>query len=391
MAKEYQIGILGIPGAKLAIVEAAFRKQCSDLGLPPDAVALINEKDIGSRNRKRPFTGVFFGYPNATDVAHPILNDLLQDSVIILPVVENLESAAELIPPKLAHINCLESSIANPKIERIVNLAFESFRLLRSERRLFISYRRLESQGIAIQLYEALDALGFDVFLDTHSVPPAADFQSVLWHRLADSDVIVLLDTPDFRQSRWTVQELARANATSLQILHLLWPGVPPDPHSAFSEFVLLQAKHFFDSARTGPAARLEHSFIEEIGRNVEALRARAMAARYRYLVDNFCDMARNAGQQALVQSDRFVALTLANTRSIAVVPAIGVPSASRYQEIEEAILNAPVKYGKVWLLYDDRGLLQGWLDHVEWLNRHLPVTAVCVSACRSRIEREAA
>jgi hypothetical protein len=107
----------------------------------------------------------------------------------------------------------------------MVSVAFENFRLLRSERRLFISYRRVESQGIAIQLYEALDALGFDVFLDTHGVPPATDFQSVLWHRLADSDVVVLLDTPDFRTSRWTVQELARANATSLQILHLLWPG----------------------------------------------------------------------------------------------------------------------------------------------------------------------
>jgi hypothetical protein len=391
MATEYQIGILGKPGANQAALVAALRKECIELGLAPDALSVIDEANIGARERKKPFTGIFFGYAGAIDAAHPILDDLLQDSVVILPVVTSLKGATGLIPPKLAHINCLESPPADPKIARIVNVAFENFRLLRSERRLFISYRRVESQGIAIQLYEALDALGFDVFLDTHGVPPAADFESVLWHRLADSDVIVLLDTPDFRQSRWTVQELARANATSLQIFHLLWPGVAPDPHSAFSKFVTLDAKHFADATQTGPGARFQQTLVEEVGRDVETLRARAMAARYRYLVDNFCDTARAAGQQAVVQSARFVALELVNARRIAVVPAIGVPNAARYQDIEKAILNSPVKYKKIWLLYDERGILQGWLDHVEWLNKHLPVTAVRVSTCRPRIEAEAA
>lgn len=391
MAAEYQIGILGKPGTNQAALVAALRQQCMELGLASDAVLVIDEADIGARERKKPFTGIFFGYAAATDDAHPILDELLQDSVVILPVVASLKGATGLIPPKLAHINCLESAPADPKIARIVSVALENFRLLRSERRLFISYRRVESQGIAIQLYEALDALGFDVFLDTHGVPPATDFQSVLWHRLADSDVIVLLDTPEFRQSRWTVQELARANATSLQIFHLLWPGVAPDPHSAFSEFVTLDGKHFADTTQTGPGARFQQTFVEKIGRDVEALRARAMAARYRYLVDNFCDTARSAGQHAFVQSARFVALELINGRRIAVVPAIGIPNAARYQEIETAILNAAANYEKIWLLYDERGILQGWLDHVEWLNEHLPVTAVRVSTCRPRIEAEAA
>src|SRR5581483_3223460 len=245
MAADYQIGILGRPGASRGAVAVELRRQSADLGIDPDTVAIIDEADIGTRDRKGPFAGIFFGYDGATDAAHPIIDDLIQDSVVILPVVETLKGASKLVPPKLAHINCLESPASNPKIERIVSVVFETFRLLRSERRLFISYRRMESQGIAIQLYEALDALGFDVFLDTRGVPPASDFQSVLWHRLADSDVVVLLDTPEFRKSRWTVQELACANATSLQIFHFLWPGVDPDPHSAFSSFRALEAKDF--------------------------------------------------------------------------------------------------------------------------------------------------
>jgi hypothetical protein len=391
MATEYQIGILGKPGANKRAVEAAIQQHCVALGLSNDAVTVIDEATIGSRDRKKPFTGIFFGYDGATDAAHPILDDLLKDSVVILPVVQNLTGATALIPEKLQQINCLESSPANPKIDRIVTVMFENFRLLRSERRLFISYRRVESQSIAIQLYEALDALGFDVFLDTHGVPPAIDFQSVLWHRLADSDVVVLLDTPKFRESRWTTQELTTANATSLQILHLLWPGVDADPHSAFSIFHQLKAADFVSDTQIGIDARFQQAIIDLVGRRVEALRAHAMAARYRYLVDNFCDLAKSVGQQTAVQSSRFVALELTNKRRIAVVPAIGVPNAARYEQIEKAIFNAKEKYEKIWLLYDERGILQGWLEHVEWLNKHLPVTAVRVSTCGPRILTEAA
>ena len=317
--------------------------------------------------------------------------DLIADSAVILPIVPLLIQASRFIPPSLSHINCLEASATKPNIERIVTVLMENFRLLRSERRLFISYKRLKSQGVAIQLYEMLDGLGFDVFLDTRGVPPAKDFQSILWHRLADSDVVLLLDTPQFRTSRWTVQELARANATSVQILHFLWPTVAPDPYSAFSQFVQLRMTDFDSATLIGPDARFSAALIERVGAVVEELRARAMAARYRYLVDNFCDQARSVGQDAAVQSSRFIALDLKNSRRIAVVPAIGVPNAEIYQEIERAISTDPKHFQKVWLLYDERGILQGWLEHLDWLNKHLPVLAVRVSGASTLVAQEAA
>jgi hypothetical protein len=49
-----------------------------------------------------------------------------------------------------------------------------------------------------------------------------------------------------------------------------------------------------------------------------------------------------------------------------------------------------PTKFEKIWLLYDERGILQGWLDHIDWLNKHLPVMAVRVSTSGSRICVEA-
>jgi hypothetical protein len=389
MALEYQIGFLGQPTALQSGIVAQIKSQAHALGLAADTIQVMDEIDVPARDRKRPFIGVFVGYHGATDAAHPVLPALLKDSVVILPLVAALSSASTSIPPSLSHINCLECPSAKPNVERIVSVLFENFRLLRAERRLFISYRRRESQGVAIQLYETLDAAGFDVFLDTHGVPPATDFQSILWHRLADSDVVILLDTPDFRASRWTVQELGRANATSIQILHLLWPGVLADPYSAFSQFQKLKASDFV-GAQIGADAQFTAVFAGTIPSAVETLRARAMASRYRYLVDNFCDRARDLNQNANVQSTRYIALELSNAKKVAVVPAIGVPNAARYQEIQTAITSDPKSFEKIWLLYDERGILQGWLDHVDWLNRHLPVRAVQVSASSDLIAQEA-
>src|SRR3546814_7633077 len=63
---------------------------------------------------------------------------------------------------------------------------------------------------------------GFDVFLDTHDIRPGDPFQDVLWHRLVDSDVMVMLDTPTYFDSRWTRQEIGRARAKEIQVLSVI-------------------------------------------------------------------------------------------------------------------------------------------------------------------------
>ncbi len=46
------------------------------------------------------------------------------------------------------------------------------------DQRIFISYRRLEAQPLAEQLFDALTHEGFDVFLDRFSIRPGIDFQT---------------------------------------------------------------------------------------------------------------------------------------------------------------------------------------------------------------------
>lgn len=245
---------------------------------------------------------------------------------------------------------------------------------------MFISYRRVETQGIAIQLYEVLDARGFDVFLDTHSIRPGEPFQDVLWHRLADTDVIVLLDSPKFLESRWTEEELAKANSTNVQILQLIWPAKSLSASSAFSRAFPLVVDDF-EGGTLGANARLESATAERISVEVESLRARALAARYAYLVEELCQEAKKLGLNPHLQPDRFITLEPTADKFYVAVPAVGVPDAVRYQEIEDALQRHPKKTTQIALIYDERGIRDKWLAHLAWLNRqNLSVRSIQVA-----------
>jgi hypothetical protein len=296
---------------------------------------------------------------------------------VIAPLVSSLDRVGREVPPQLRHVNALELGLSGAGLGRLTALVLKTFRLLRRERKLFISYRRVDAQPFADRLYDALDARGFDVFIDVRSIPPAVDFQSELWHRMCDSDVVVLIDTPGFRESRWTTAELARANATNVQILHLLWPGQKEDGSSSFSHF-MKPARSDFLGPRPGRGAQVLDSTLTRVCDEAERLRARALAARYRYLVDNFCDAARDLGMNPSVQPERWISLMpKAGGKTLAVVPAVGVPTADRINEIFNAVANPADGTEDIWVIYDNRGVLDSWLTHLDWLDSHLPLRTV--------------
>lgn len=377
MSFQYQVALLGDIPPLAHGVKDRVRQSALELGLDPTSLRIIDESEINTRERKSPLVAIFFGYVGATDAKHSAVAELHRDSLPIIPVVDSLDDFRQKVPETIAGVNGLQ--LSNPAdLSRLVSTAFENLHLLRLERRLFISYRRAESTGVAIQLFEALDERGFDVFLDTRSVRPAVDFQSELWHRLADSDVVVLLDTPDFRISHWTVQELTQANATSVQILHLLWPGVAADSTSAFSDFFPLEVSDFRTGTPPDLTSQLTGSCLLNVCERAESLRARALAARYADLVDNFCDLAAAKGLRADVHPERYVSIELSG-KTHAIFPVVGVPTAPRLETFEQAVQHVhPTPIVRV--IYDDRGILDRWKVHLGWLSSHLPVKAIQAS-----------
>jgi hypothetical protein len=96
--------------------------------------------------------------------------------------------------------------------------------------RLFISYRRLETQPLAEQLFSELARHGFDVFLDRFSVPAAAQFQRRLHHELAEKSMVLLLESDRFSDSKWTSEEIAYCKQYRLGLFSLRMPyGAVPD------------------------------------------------------------------------------------------------------------------------------------------------------------------
>lgn len=348
------------------------------LGIPTNAIKFFSDTDAHKRSFRSPVMAIFFG-SSENNVDTALLTELIDDSIIIAPVVSDLSQVNAEIPPQLRHVNALVLGANDHGIARLITLILETFRLLRRERRLFISYKRTGSQPLADRLYDALDARGFDVFIDVRSVPPAADFQSQLWHRMSDSDVVVLIDTPGFREGRWTAEELAQANLTNVQILHLLWPGQKEDPASSFSHFMELRHRDFwgFIPMRGRWATK---GLVARICDQVELLRAPAIAARHRYLVDNFCDAARDLGLNPSLQIEGWISLRIKGERTLAIVPAVGIPTSDRINEVFKAVADPAVEAREIWVIYDNRGVLRTWLSHLDWLDSYLPIRTVQMS-----------
>lgn len=386
----YQIAIFAGGAASYAnTLRDTIRRHVSELGMHSSMIRFLEGDAVSARDPKSPTVGVFFGLAPHPKPAEASLSNLIKEATLVVPVVPALNRFREFIPRDLQGIHGIALRPEDPSLECIASILLEGLRLLRKSRRLFISYRRIETQAIAIQLYEQLDASGFDVFLDSHSIHPGEPFQEVLWHRLADTDVVLLLDSPGFLESRWTEEELARANTTNLQILQLIWPGNILAPSAAFSKpFPLSEEDFKIPQNQIGPMARLCDPCLKRMTVEVESLRARALAARHAYLVHDFFSEAVAAGHTPQVHPDQFILLATKGGNRYVTVPTVGIPDAVRYQEVEEEINRSHGSFSDIILLYDERGIRNQWQKHLAWLDgRTSSIQSLQVAKAKSWLE----
>lgn len=371
----YQVVMLGQRGPVRSAIKAAIEEQLLDTGLSRADFEIFDDPQPEAIDRKSATAAVFVGSASAASDTSRTLSQLYDDTVPIVPVVQDLTQYKINVPRLLSPINgmiCETESDA----DLVAAVVLENLGLLRTERRIFISYKRDDSSGAANQLADAFAEKGFDCFLDTRSVRPSSLFQDQLWHRMADSDVVLLLDTENFRDSEWTVAELTQANTTSVQILHLLWPGIEPDPTSAFSIFRSLNESDFerTDGIIT-KETKLKEGSVSSILTELESLRARAIAARHADLFDSISDAARDSGFETVLHPKRYLTLS-ADKMTIAVMPTVGVPSSDRLHGFLDTLDPEHVQHS-LYAVYDERGILERWRMHLDWLSNHLPVRTV--------------
>ncbi|QYY84473.1 toll/interleukin-1 receptor domain-containing protein [Pseudomonas germanica] len=360
MAALYQLAVLGSPTpAQIYELEE----------IVESAVGMFNLRlgnEVGWEIRPEAFNpdqqcssaAVFFGGESP-----PLGNivKLLERGIPILPIASNVESVNAEIPEVLRPINCLAYTPNGP--QRIATALLECAGLLPRQRRVFVSYRRSEAREAALQLFDALSARLFDVFLDTHGIAPAEDFQTMLWHRLCDSDVLVMLDTPGYFESRWTSAEFGRALAKGISVLRVGWPDCTPSLRTSTASRAELLADEVDDA--TG---RLAESAVERICLQIEEVRSQSHAVRSLNLVSNLRNAIQTIGGQFIgVGPNKAVYIQLPDGRNVVVYPTVGVPTSTT---LHDASSNSPDQ--SVAVVYDHVGLHPRWQGHLDWLGQHI-------------------
>ena len=114
--------------------------------------------------------------------------------------------------------------------------------------RVFVSYRRLETLSLALQLFDALTHEGFEVFLDRFSIPPGFDFQRRLNQELADKSMVLLLESMFIRKSEWTQHEIDFTLRNRLGLLVVRMPGLAAESSVAAGDATPLDKSDFLQT-----------------------------------------------------------------------------------------------------------------------------------------------
>lgn len=354
-----------------------------------DVIDILEGDAAAYFDKTAPVFAVWFGSSTtATPTDLRTLENLRAEAKPILPIVRNNANFVAQTPATLHAVNGLELDGSTEKTARVANTILEGLQLLRRRRRVFVSYARRDSRAVAKQLFGSLAERGFDVFLDTHSIPAAANFQNQLWHSMVDSDVVVLLDSNGVESSRWCREEYERADALSIGVVRVLWPDRIIDPATdalLFSYPVRLTPADFLSGAiAPGPLDELSDIAIAHVAEAIEGFRARSIAARQANLLTTFKREAARAGIPTSVQVNSHIVLLKptagGRTRKIAVVPTIGVPVSTNYHEAFLEYDATPPDCEEQVILYNRQGFLPSWADHLVWLNGQLPIKGIDVT-----------
>ena len=159
-------------------------------------------------------------------VSGKVQNDILQWQSkagplgLILPALLPGQSHSTVFaknPPAISMLNSISWSgdprtLASAVVQRALH-----------DRRpgLFISYRRADASALVDQLHDELSHKGFRLFLDRFSGTPGRYFPQEIAEELADKAVLLVVETSNILQSRWTVWEVGFARRYHLGLLAL--------------------------------------------------------------------------------------------------------------------------------------------------------------------------
>lgn len=377
MTSFYQLVILGNKKNYSYKIIEHLENKLSELHISKNVIQRIDSNNIQDLSIKHPAICLYFGNEKKSDIT--IIDNLLSQNILILPLVSDLREVPNEIPDNLSTINCFEFNTQN-KIPEIVNIILEKFELLPQKRKIFISYKRSDSTKVALQLYSFLNENGFSPFLDSFSIRPMLNFQEELKNYMVDCDLILLLDTKNFFDSKWTVEEFNEANALSIGIIRLIWPDTDRSK-SKESECGLFEnielKKEDFTNVNFTMNGRLKKRTLNIIKTKIEMFRARSIQFRQSNIIGEISKYAPSQ-KKNIIQLHNY--LQIKENDDILIIPTLGIPNSENFN-LARNFLDEPYNKKQLYLLYDNRSILKSWLNYLDWINKYnIPIKTVKIS-----------
>jgi TIR domain len=257
----------------------------------------------------------------------------------IIPVVEDLAGFTAVTPDEVSRFNGFQLSDTRD-VPELAGLVLELIGLQRAKRKIFISYARADAGAIAGQLRLAFMERWYSVFLDSVSIRPGVLFQNNLREELADSDVVVFLDSPNARGRRYVDEELAFAGNAGLGGLQVVWPGLERSREGSLFTMLKLAPNDLETDARG--VTRLSSAAVQEILRKVAEERTVVQEKREQLVFKSIMAYANREGWDAVSFLGRHIELRRRQDgRLVRLDVALGVPTS---RDIERAFTNGEPK-----------------------------------------------
>ncbi|WP_374368573.1 toll/interleukin-1 receptor domain-containing protein [Dongia sp.] len=290
----------------------------------------------------------------------------------MVPVVADLTTFTDVAPEAVKDFNGFElkddSADAGFEgdISELAGFVLEMLGLQRTKRKIFISYARRDATNVALQLRQAFSARFYSVFLDTVAIRPGAMFQEELLQELADSDVVVLLNSPSIKNRPYVQKEIAFADQAGLGGVQVVWPDVAPLREGAFFSPVQLESQTA--AVAGGNVDKLTPKGLLEVVRRVADLRTKLQQMREEHVVKHVREYAQANGWQMLRYLGRHIELRKGSDR-MHLNLALGVPTS---QDIEQTVRSAHPQPPAGRLVYHPLGITSRQAEHLEFLRAKL-------------------
>lgn len=198
------------------------------------------------------------------------------------PVVTSIETTGlELSAENMGMFNASEYQLEDNRLpHRLIVDLFHALNITASRRKVFISYKRTESQVVADQLRDELTLRGYQVFLDWISIEKGREFQKHLINELNHSDIIIFLQTKNVFFSDWVKEEIIFAELRGVSLFRLIFQDDDYKPSSFIAD-----RYHVLSSCGKCPLSDRE---LNRICARVESFRIASMASRRTMLLEEW-------------------------------------------------------------------------------------------------------